>query len=210
VSPTAVLLAVVSAIAIAALIGAMRLQRIVRKLRAEIATRRTTEATLQRQSTVDLVTGVLSRRGFLDMLARECRRAARHGYPLSVVMLDFDNFKTINDTYGHACGDLVLSAAAAACRQAVRDPDVVGRLGGDEFAVCLPQTDLKGTRNTAARICEMVAQAAVFSPSGSPVSVTTSAGCSVLQNGDSPESLVARADRAVYEAKRLGRNRVEH
>jgi two-component system cell cycle response regulator len=202
------LLWVISAVALAAVFEVLRLQRIHRRLRAELRQRRSLERDLHRRSAIDPVTGVLSRRGFMDTLHRESSRAARNGYPLSVVMLDFDHFKEINDTYGHACGDLVLSAVARACQDAVREPDFVGRLGGDEFAVGLPHTDGKGARETANRICTGIAATRVETPAGTYVSVTTSAGCAVLNNNDTPDTLRARADSAVYEAKRAGRNRV--
>jgi diguanylate cyclase (GGDEF)-like protein len=205
---TTTILWIVSAVAVAAILEVLRLQGIARRLRQELRHRHKREVDLHRQSAVDTVTGVLSRRGFMDTLYRESHRAATKGYPLSVVMLDFDHFKAINDTYGHACGDQVLTAVARACVAAVREPDFVGRLGGDEFAVGLPHTDTRGARESAQRICASVAAASVTTPTGAQVSVTTSAGCAVLQNNDTPDTLMARADRAVYEAKRLGRNRV--
>lgn len=185
-----------------------RLSRTNRRLRAELRGRRTVEADLHQKSSTDVVTGVLNRSGFMDALGHECISAARHGYPLAVVMLDFDNFKKINDTYGHAFGDRTLVAVARACRSAVREPDFVGRLGGDEFAVGMPQTDAEGGRQSAERIRAAVAATSVPLPGGGAMSITTSVGCVVLQNTDTLQSLLARCDRAVYEAKRLGRNRV--
>ncbi len=185
-----------------------RLSRTNRRLRAELRGRRTVEADLHQKSATDVVTGLFNRAGFMERLGRECIRAAGEGYPLAVVMLDFDNFKAINDTYGHAFGDRTLVAVARACRAAVREPDFVGRLGGDEFAVCLPHTDAEGARQSAERIRTTVAAASVPLPGGGAMSITTSVGVATLQNSDTLQSLLARCDRAVYEAKRLGRNRV--
>ena len=185
-----------------------RLRQINQRLRAELRRRRSKEADLHQRSSTDAVTGVLSRTGFMDVLGRECLRAARRGYPLAVVMLDFDNFKGINDTYGHAFGDRTLVAVARACRSVVREPDFLGRLGGDEFAIGLPHTDAEGARQAAERVREAVAGASVPLPGGRSLSLTTSVGLALLQNDDTLQTLLARCDRAVYEAKRTGRNRV--
>jgi diguanylate cyclase (GGDEF)-like protein len=144
----------------------------------------------------------------METLGQACLRASRRGHPLAVVMLDFDNFKSINDTYGHAFGDRTLLAVAKACRSAVREPDFLGRIGGDEFAVGMPHTGLEGARQAAERIRAAVAAATIPMPGGRTLSLTTSVGLAVLQNEDTLQSLLARCDRAVYEAKRLGRNRV--
>jgi diguanylate cyclase (GGDEF)-like protein len=185
-----------------------RLSRTNRRLRAELRGRRTVEADLHQKSATDVVTGLLNRAGFMERLGRECMRAAGEGYPLAAIMLDFDNFKQINDTYGHAFGDRTLVAVARACRAAVRDPDFAGRLGGDEFAICLPHTDMEGARQTAERVRAAVASTVVPLPGGEAMSITTSVGVAILQNSDTLQSLLARCDRAVYEAKRQGRNRV--
>jgi diguanylate cyclase (GGDEF)-like protein len=185
-----------------------RLSRTNRRLRAELRGRRTVEADLHQKSATDVVTGLFNRSGFMERLGQECIRASGEGYPLAVVMLDFDNFKKINDTYGHAFGDRTLIAVARACRAAVREPDFVGRLGGDEFVVCLPHTDADGARQSAERIRTTVAGASVPLPGGGSMSITTSVGVATLQNSDTLQSLMSRCDRAVYEAKRLGRNRV--
>jgi diguanylate cyclase (GGDEF)-like protein len=206
-SQLSVIWALAAATAVLAII-AWRLRRANRRLRAELRERRTVEADLQQRSATDVVTGVLNRGGFMDVLGRECIRAARGGHPLSVVMLDFDNFKGINDTYGHPFGDRTLIAVARACRDAVREPDFVGRLGGDEFAVGMPQTDGEGARQSAERIRAAVSNVSMPLPGGGALSITTSVGLAVLQNTDTLQSLLARCDRAVYEAKRRGRNRV--
>jgi diguanylate cyclase (GGDEF)-like protein len=206
-SQLSVIWALAAATAVLAII-AWRLRRANRRLRAELRERRTVEADLQQRSATDVVTGVLNRGGFMDLLGRECILSARGGHPLSVVMLDFDNFKGINDTYGHPFGDRTLIAVARACRDAVREPDFVGRLGGDEFAVGMPQTDGEGARQSAERIRAAVSNVSMPLPGGGALSITTSVGLAVLQNTDTLQSLLARCDRAVYEAKRRGRNRV--
>jgi diguanylate cyclase (GGDEF)-like protein len=206
-TPSSLIWLLASALVVLAVV-CWRLAQVNRRLRAELRRRRKTEAALHERSATDVVTGVLNRAGFMDKLGRGCLRATRHGHPLAVVMLDFDHFKGINDTYGHAFGDRTLVAVARACQSVVRDPDFLGRLGGDEFAVGMPHTDIDGARHAAERIRAAVSAVALALPGGRSLSVTASVGLAVLQNSDTLQSLLARGDRAVYEAKRLGRNRV--
>jgi diguanylate cyclase (GGDEF)-like protein len=125
-----------------------------------------------------------------------------------VIVLDIDNFKMINDRFGHATGDLTLQTIAAVCRIAKRDSDVVARIGGEEFAVMLPETDEEGARLFAERLCERVrASSSVID--GERVTVTVSIGIAT-NDADTTEllHLLGRADEALYEAKRAGRDRV--
>ncbi len=182
--------------------------RLNRALQAEIQRRQVLEAEIQRQSVTDAGTGVLNRRGFMEALRREMDSTARDGRPVAVLTLDFDDFKRINDTYGHAVGDRALEVVVASCRGAVRDRDVVGRMGGDEFLIAMPDTDLDAARAAAERIRGRVAGTTVPLPDTAPVSITTSIGLVLVRDDESVESVLARSDRAVYAAKRLGRNRV--
>jgi diguanylate cyclase (GGDEF)-like protein len=161
----------------------------------------------------DPLTGCLNRRGFDQALAREVARALRSGSELALLALDLDHFKMINDTYGHQAGDEVLRAAGALLNQAARGGDVVARTGGEEFAVLLPDTDAAGAFQFAMRLCDVVrAHAfAVTAPGGTPIRVTTSIG--VVAGAPDPTGkfsalFSARADMALYEAKRSGRDRV--
>ncbi|MHB8909949.1 MAG: GGDEF domain-containing protein [Syntrophales bacterium] len=162
---------------------------------------------LQRLATTDFLTGISNNRSFFAAAEREIQRARRYGHPLGVLMFDIDHFKRVNDTYGHAAGDQVLVAIAAACRNFLRDIDVFGRLGGEEFAVLLPETDLAGGRATAERLRSAIAEIGIEA-GVTTLHVTISVGVSVLSpEDDRIEQVLKRADDAMYEAKRDGRNR---
>ncbi len=162
---------------------------------------------LQRLATTDFLTGICNNRCFFENGEREIQRARRYGHPLSLLMFDIDHFKRINDTYGHAAGDQVLVAITAACRAFLRDIDVFGRLGGEEFAILLPETDLAGGKTTAERLRSTIAEKGIEA-GGARLNVTISVGVSVLSPGDDRiEQVLKRADDAMYDAKRSGRNR---
>ena len=133
----------------------------------------------------------------------------RHGRPLSLIALDIDHFKGINDRHGHAIGDSVLKRFCEICRGALRDSDLLARLGGEEFGVILPETPLDGALVLAERLCQAVSRAPLLAD-GLHLCYTVSAGVTALACHDSciDESL-RRADEALYHAKRMGRNRVE-
>ena len=149
----------------------------------------------------DALTGLLNRRAILSQLGGTISGARRHGHPLSVAMIDLDNFKAINDAYGHAAGDNVLVAAVRAMRAHLRAEDQLGRLGGEEFLVVLPETDEGAATRVAEKLREEVARA----PGAVPV--TCSAGVATWA-GETPEELLRRADEALYAAKDAGRDRV--
>jgi diguanylate cyclase (GGDEF)-like protein len=128
---------------------------------------------------------------------------------LGALMIDADHFKRINDTYQHAGGDTVLQALTATLKREVRGGDLVGRLGGEEFAILLPRTGLAAAQQTAERVRLAIAAMLVESD-GATIPVTVSIGLTVLAQGDAGmDALLARADLALYSAKRNGRNRVE-
>ena len=155
------------------------------------------EAEIRRLAMVDSLTGLWNRRSWDTLLDRELVRAARDRRPLSVVMLDLDHFKAYNDQHGHPAGDRLLASAAEAWRAAIRATDVLARYGGEEFALALPDCS---TAN-AAVILERLRSSI---PSGQ----TVSAGVAAWNGTESAGDLLARADRALYGAKRAGRNRV--
>jgi diguanylate cyclase (GGDEF)-like protein len=175
-------------------------------LEQEIVERKRLENELQQQANTDGLTGVMNRRRFLEVAAQELQRAARLGHPMSLALLDIDHFKQINDTYGHAAGDLALQNLARICQKNIREPDVFARFGGDEFALLLPEANL----NQAVRVLERVRQALAafgFDMDGNLVSITISAGVSSLDSVEiALDMLLARADQALYRAKEAGRN----
>jgi len=160
------------------------------------------------QAATDGLTGLANRRSFDDELALEWRRAERIDDSLALVLIDLDNFKSINDRLGHQAGDAVLRRVAAILDSGARQVDLAARYGGEEFAVLAPETDLVGATKLADRLRADLEAAAIALPDGSEVSVTASFGVAVKGGLDRPEQLVAAADEALYEAKRAGKNRV--
>jgi diguanylate cyclase (GGDEF)-like protein len=151
----------------------------------------------------DTVTGVYSHRHLQDRIRQETARAARSGSPLSVLMVDLDDFKRVNDDYGHQAGDRVLRAIAGALRAAVRTSDVVARYGGDEFVVLMPDTDGAEAARVAQRAAEAVAAKAHPMTDGTEVHVTCSAGLALYpRDGNSARRLLRSADAAMYTHKR--------
>jgi len=163
----------------------------------------------QRLATTDALTNLLNRRALIDVLERERARADRHSFPLSLLLIDVDHFKVVNDSRGHAAGDAVLQGVARVLMSVARRSDCVARWGGEEFVVALLQTGEVGARIAGERIRRAVAESTHVVPGGPPVRVTASVG---VASGAAPwkvETLVAAADSAMYAAKARGRNRVE-
>ncbi len=166
-------------------------------------------ARLYELATVDGLTGLFVRRYFDHRLTEEWDRSGRYETPFAVALFDLDNFKGLNDTYGHQVGDEVLRVAAGVVRANMRTFDVAARYGGEEFGFIYPRTDLAEARKVAERIRSDLEKATIQT-SGGEINVTASIGLAVVRDtrfGD-PLGLVARADAALYEAKRLGKNRV--
>lgn len=162
---------------------------------------------LERLATIDSLTGLYNRRHFLVLAATEWSRFLRHQRPLSMLMIDIDHFKSVNDRYGHSVGDDGITSIAAACRESKRSADIVGRLGGEEFAMLLPETDLAQAWVVAERIREKVA-GRLLSTQGAEFSMTISVAVSEAAADISDvEALLRAADRALYQAKAAGRNR---
>ncbi len=163
---------------------------------------------LRRQATTDALTGLANRRSFLDRSRRALARARRSGGPVSVVAIDVDNFKRINDSHGHAVGDAVLRELAKRLVEAVREGDLVARTGGEELGVLLPDTSEVMALHVAEKLRRVIAEAPVFAGSFD-VPVTVSLGIGTLGSSCTElDALLAEADRALYRAKRTGRNRV--
>ena len=175
----------------------------------DITERKLLEEELLRQAHVDYLTGVYNRRHFMERAEQELSRAHRYGKPLSMLMLDIDHFKLINDRYGHKVGDTVLKAVADLSHATFRDVDILGRLGGEEFAVLLPETDQPAALDAAERLRETIANARIPLTGGEHVTFSMSIGVSSMGSvEDHIDSLLNRADKALYEAKDGGRNRV--
>lgn len=165
---------------------------------------------LMRRATTDALTKISNRAAFDARFSHEVERSARTGESLSLLMIDIDRFKSINDTYGHPLGDRVLQAVAASLEQGARKIDFVARYGGEEFAVIAPSTPAAGAEILAERLREDIEKLKV--PwEGKTIRVTVSVGVALLADGVGPESaakLIAAADAELYHAKRAGRNRV--
>ncbi|WP_347709610.1 diguanylate cyclase [Pseudomonas sp. OA65] len=163
---------------------------------------------LRKLVSVDLLTGARSRGDFLEAMETEFSRAKRHGTELSLIWLDLDHFKRVNDTYGHPVGDTVLKHVGTLCSGVLRAHDVFGRLGGEEFGVILPQTNGMDALDVAEKLRLTIEQAIIPTERG-PLQVSISCGVAhLLPQGDSPAQLIVRADDALYRAKHAGRNRV--
>lgn len=162
------------------------------------------------EARIDPLTALNNRRAFMERAEIELLRANRYGNQLSLVLLDIDYFKHINDIYGHAVGDEVLKALAAVLRSHMREVDFVGRMGGEEFAIIMSETGLEEAVQAAQRIRAAVEEMTVNVPEGQ-VRCTCSFGVTPFTQGDSIiQDMLLRADRALYRAKQSGRNRVEH
>jgi diguanylate cyclase (GGDEF)-like protein/PAS domain S-box-containing protein len=174
----------------------------------DISQRKQLEAELFHQASTDALTGINNRRYFLARGEQELRRARRFARELTILMLDIDHFKAINDTHGHAAGDAVIQTVVKTCQDVLRQTDLIGRLGGEEFAVILPETSLKDALDTAERLRLAIAGRPTPTPKAAIV-CTVSIGVAQLLPSDSDiEALIHRADEAHYQAKQGGRNRV--
>jgi len=175
----------------------------------DISERKHLELELTRQAHLDYLTGLSNRRHFMEQAEVEMSRAIRYDTPLSLLMLDIDFFKNVNDTYGHQVGDIVLQALSKICQDTLRQVDVAGRIGGEEFAVILPQATSAEALEVAERLREAVANTDVTIPVGLPIHFTVSIGVTTLGNkGINIDTLLNQADKALYKAKETGRNKV--
>ncbi|NTV36756.1 MAG: diguanylate cyclase [Anaerolineaceae bacterium] len=163
---------------------------------------------LQRMATTDMITGICNRRFFMERAQMEYERARRHRKPLSVILFDIDNFKKVNDEYGHAIGDQILKRVVGVCQESIRVYDILGRYGGDEFVLLLPETRLEAARHAAERLRKHMEQSEMPFEHGG-IYVTVSLG--VAELSDLPgrlDAFINRADQALYRAKNNGRNQV--
>jgi diguanylate cyclase (GGDEF)-like protein len=164
--------------------------------------------TVKRQAITDELTQLANRRRFTDTLGREVRRAERFGDPVALVLADLDDFKAINDRYGHGTGDEVLRRFADVLRENVRDFDLPVRFGGEEFAILLPESDLAGGERTAHRLAAALERLRIPQIGSDRPPVTASFGVASYPDATSAEELLSAADEALYRAKAEGKNRV--
>ena len=150
----------------------------------------------------DPLTGVYNRAGYEERVVEEFARRQRVETPLSVVFVDCNKFKQINDTFGHNAGDIVLVKVAETLKNRARASDIVARYGGDEFVVLLPDTPLDGAEIFAQGACEKILEAG-FNNNGEPLDVSISCGVTEVTDTDDPASVLHRADQAMYEAKKM-------
>lgn len=163
----------------------------------------------EKQARTDYLTGLFNRRYFFDLAERELARTKRYQKPLSLLMIDIDHFKSVNDTWGHATGNLVLQSVSERLVKLLREVDIIGRLGGEEFAVFLTETSIEQAIPVANRLRETVEQTVISLPNGETSRVTLSLGLAALNGRDiNLDQLLGEADGALYRAKRSGRNRV--
>lgn len=165
------------------------------------------EDQLRALATTDTLTGALTRRHFFDLAELEWARSARHRHPLCVALIDVDHFKTVNDRFGHGCGDEALRLVAETVRGKLRRHDLLGRYGGDELALLFPETPLEGARQVSDRIRRAVA-GIQLNHGAVPVRLTISAGLVARRSDEVLATACQRADAALYEAKDSGRDRV--
>jgi diguanylate cyclase (GGDEF)-like protein len=166
-----------------------------------------TSMDMQTLMKIDTLTGAYMRRALFDILSDEMQRAERNGRPLSIVMMDLDHFKRLNDTLGHVMGDVALKKSVETVLQNIRIFDKIGRYGGEEFIVVLPETEGKNAMKVAERLRLAVASISIGSGTRQ-LPVTASFGVTQLMAGDTREGLIERVDSALYRAKEGGRNRV--
>jgi diguanylate cyclase (GGDEF)-like protein len=162
---------------------------------------------VQRQAVTDELTGLANHRRFQELLATEMEQVRRYHYSVGVIMLDVDDFKRVNDTWGHPQGDIVLAEVARLVRESSRETDTPARYGGEEMAVILPHTDAQGAYAIAERVRTAIASLQIPLPNGQgPLRVTASLGVAATTNG-SKDALIQAADAALYLAKHQGKNR---
>ena len=168
------------------------------------------ERKLIKLANTDPLTGLFNRREGIRRFNQEISHSVREKLPLSIIIIDIDLFKQINDNFGHQVGDEAIRKVAETMKAALRDYDVICRYGGEEFLVVLPTTELAKALETAERIRRVIEKAVIVSKEGKKIRMTVSCGVSSLQGDDTLDSLVYRADNALYIAKEEGRNQVQH
>jgi two-component system, cell cycle response regulator len=175
----------------------------------DITERKELEWQLEQQASIDDLTGCNNRRRFLELAEQEFIRDHRYRNELSLLMLDLDYFKKVNDSYGHDAGDLTLKKLVEICQHILRSVDVIGRLGGEEFAIMLPETNIEYALEVAERLCKAIAAEEILLENNLSFHFTTSIGVTAVKKNDANiNDTIKRADQALYKAKNAGRNQV--
>ena len=168
------------------------------------------QSQLESMATIDSLTGLANRQAFLQRAKNEFNRARRYSRPLSVVMIDIDHFKSINDQYGHATGDEVLRQTAMICQSSLRGSDLMGRVGGEEFVLLLPDTPHTNAFHVAERMRAHLYETPIELENDAHLKITASFGVASLSEADNDfDTVLERADEAMYLAKHGGRNQVK-
>jgi len=184
----------------------VRVATLQRRLAEQVAALASARDHLARLASTDALTELYSRRGWFELAASEFSRSRRYGRPVSLLLIDLDYFKRVNDTFGHDAGDRLLQTFGALLRVECRQSDVVGRIGGEEFAILLPETTIHAAQRLAERIC-VASRALKVATAAGEITCTTSVGISSIGAGDfTIDDVMRRADAALYEAKRGGRD----
>jgi diguanylate cyclase (GGDEF)-like protein/PAS domain S-box-containing protein len=175
----------------------------------DITERKKLELELEKNAKTDFLTGLFNRRHFMGLANQELHRAIRFSNPMSILMVDLDNFKRINDTHGHKSGDNVLKKFSDVCRLAFREIDIIGRIGGEEFAILLPETSRDQAIEAAERLRTRIATTNISTDQDLAIEFTVSTGVASLSSEDDTlDVLLSHADNALYKAKNTGRNQV--
>ncbi|HYA97497.1 MAG TPA: GGDEF domain-containing protein [Methylomirabilota bacterium] len=174
-------------------------QVLVERLREQLAEKQVHSRWLRNLAMVDPLTGLFNRRFAEQRLAAEVARSERKGHPLCLLLMDLNDFKKVNDTYGHPAGDRLLQTFAEQVRQAIRATDLAARIGGDEFMVLLPECQAEEAHHVLDRLTSLS-----FQWGSREIPISFSVGCEQYRSGERMEELVARTDRALYDAKRKG------
>ena len=160
---------------------------------------------LERLAYTDPLTSAFNRRYFLSAAKKEILRSSRYGHSLTLLMVDIDHFKSVNDTYGHDIGDEALKITVTTILKALRSEDILGRFGGEEFIILLPETNAVGAELVAQRIRQVVSEI-IINTGQKAVSFTVSVGVAEIKKNETIEEMQKRADEALYKAKENGRN----
>ena len=164
---------------------------------------------MERLAHTDFLTGLANRRFFMQRLTEETERVKRGDQSMSVLLLDMDTFKNVNDTHGHDVGDRVLQVIASVTLEIKRVADVAARIGGEEFAILLPDTGREGSITLAQRLRRTINEQMIADARGRPIQVTASIGVATMSHSDSGlDHILTHADRALYRAKDAGRDQV--
>lgn len=186
----------------------MELKLLNEKLKVEIERRIESEQALKTLAETDVLTGLLNRRRLFEIADLELKRSHRYNHNLSILILDIDYFKKVNDTYGHQIGDLVLKDVSTSLQDITREIDIVARYGGEEFIILMPETDRHSGFELAERVRQTIEQL-IITKDDLILSVTVSIGVTECIGTDSFDKALARADSGLYEAKEEGRNRTK-